>query len=213
MDDLIARSASDLLKLIRDREISPVELVNAYLRRIENINPQLNAIVTLAPDAISQARKAEAAIMRGDSIGNLSGLPITIKDTIETAGLLSTSGSKRRAQFVPNQDAPAVSRSKDSWRNHSREKRIAQKWQWTTLPIIQFSVERIIPTINHTHQEVRVEARRLPLQLACRRLGWEATSPDRIRIPSHFCGIAGLKPATNRVPPAGQFPPVLVRTA
>ena len=206
MDDLIARSASDLLKLIRHREISPVELVNAYLQRIENINPRLNAIVTLAPDAISQARKAEAAIMRGESIGNLLGLPITIKDTIETAGLLSTSGSKRRAQFVPNQDAPAVSRLKAAGAIILGKTNCAEMAMDYTADNPVFG--RTFNPYDQSYTPGGSSGGEAAAIAACMSpAGLGSDLAGSIRIPSHFCGIAGLKPATNRVDSAGQFPP------
>ena len=87
MSDLISHSATKLAALIRRREVSPIEIVETHLRRVEGLNPSLNAIVTLAPDAIDRAREAEAAVIRGDDLGALHGVPITIKDTIATAGL------------------------------------------------------------------------------------------------------------------------------
>ena len=72
--------------MIRTREVSPVEVAEAHLEQISRLNPELNAIVTLAPDVMERARAAEAAVMRGDELGALHGVPLTIKDTIETAG-------------------------------------------------------------------------------------------------------------------------------
>src|SRR5258706_7202667 len=107
MNDLTSLSANRLAALIRKRTISPVEVVEAYLLRIEKLNPSLNAIVTLAPDVMDQARTAEVSLMSAASVGPLHGVPLTIKDTIETAGLLTTSGSSLRAQYVADRDAPA----------------------------------------------------------------------------------------------------------
>lgn len=81
-----------LVEMIQRREVSAVEVVEAHLEQISRLNPELNAIVTVAPDALDRARVAE---------GDLCGLPLTIKDTIETAGLRTTSGSRIRADFVP----------------------------------------------------------------------------------------------------------------
>src|SRR6185436_9950613 len=100
MDDLVSNTAGALAALIRKRELSPVEVVEAYLRRIDELNPKLNAIVTLAPDAVEKAREAELAVVHGHALGPLHGVPVTIKDTIETAGLRTTSGSALRAEFV-----------------------------------------------------------------------------------------------------------------
>src|SRR5687767_11107266 len=112
MSDPSVKTLARLAELIRNRKLSPVEVVEAHLRRIEEINPQLNAIVTLASDVIDKARETEAAVMRGDAPGALHGVPVTIKDTIETAGLRTTSGSAMRAEFIPEKDAPAVARLK-----------------------------------------------------------------------------------------------------
>jgi Asp-tRNA(Asn)/Glu-tRNA(Gln) amidotransferase A subunit family amidase len=98
--------------MIRDGAVSPVEVAEAHLERIARLNPELNAIVTLAPDVLERARAAETALMRGESLGALHGVPLTIKDTIDTAGLRTTSGSKMRSDHVPTTDAPAVARLK-----------------------------------------------------------------------------------------------------
>ena len=100
------------LARLRTRKVSPVEVLQAHLDRIEEINPQLNAIVTLAPDVMQRAKEAEAAVMRGDALGPLHGVPVTIKDTIETAGLRTTSGSQCAPSLCRNTDAPAVARLK-----------------------------------------------------------------------------------------------------
>src|SRR5258708_25587919 len=101
MTDLNAESITRLAELIRNRKVSPVEVVETCLNRIELLNPKLNAIVTIAPNVMEKAREAEAAVMRGDALRPLQGVPVTIKDTIETEGLLTTSGSAMRAQFIP----------------------------------------------------------------------------------------------------------------
>src|SRR5438128_8325295 len=112
MSNLTSHTATKLAELIRRREVSPIEIVEAHLSRIEALNPSLNAIVTLAPDAIDRAREAEAAVIRGDDLGALHGVPITIKDTIDTAGLRTTSGTALRTDHIPDKDAGAVARLK-----------------------------------------------------------------------------------------------------
>src|SRR5688572_32610929 len=112
LEELTHLSATVRAHLIRGKQASPVEVAQAYLKLLERINPSLNAIVTIAPDLLDRAREAEAKLMSGDVVGPLHGVPITIKDTIETAGLRSTSGSAMRAQFVPEHDAPSVARLK-----------------------------------------------------------------------------------------------------
>ena len=111
-NELTTKSATELVALISSRAVSPVEIVEAHLRRIEQVNPALNAIVTIAEDAIDRARVCEAALMSGNDVGPLHGLPVTVKDTIDTAGLRTTSGSRIRAHHVPEQDAASVARLK-----------------------------------------------------------------------------------------------------
>src|SRR5439155_25995953 len=110
MSDFTSLSALSLVELIRAREISPVQVAKSFLARIERLNPALNAIVTLSPKLIDDARKAETALMRGEQIGPLHGVPFTVKDTIDTDSLRTTSGSAMRADHIPDKDAPAVSR-------------------------------------------------------------------------------------------------------
>jgi amidase len=96
---------------LADRALSPVELLDACLSRIEAVNPAVNAVVTLGEDeARSAAKAAEAAIARGESLGPLHGLPVLIKDTQETAGLRTTYGSPLFADHVPDADAGSVAR-------------------------------------------------------------------------------------------------------
>jgi Asp-tRNA(Asn)/Glu-tRNA(Gln) amidotransferase A subunit family amidase len=91
--ELIRADATELARLIRTREVSPVEVVQAHLDRIEAVNPKLNAIVTLAPDALRQAKEAERAVQRGDKLPPLHGVPFTVKDSIDTAGVQTQRGS------------------------------------------------------------------------------------------------------------------------
>ena len=109
-DELTTKSATELARLIRTRTISPIEVVEAHLNRIERINPQLNAIVTLAPDALERARAAESALTTGGEIGPLHGVPLTVKDTIETEGVPTISGSRLLREHVPVRDAAVVAR-------------------------------------------------------------------------------------------------------
>src|ERR1041384_5966581 len=110
MNELVELSLTTIAGMIQRREVSPVEVAEAHLERIARLNPALNAIVTLAPDVVERARQAEAALARREDVGSLHGVPVTIKDTIETAGLRTTSGSKIRIDYVPQTDAPAVAR-------------------------------------------------------------------------------------------------------
>lgn len=110
--DIIYSAAAELAERIRSRQLSPVEVVQAHLDRIQAVNPKINAIVTVARDAITQARSAEAAVLRGDALGAFHGVPFTVKDSIDTADVLTQRGSPIFAGRVPRDDAVSVARMK-----------------------------------------------------------------------------------------------------
>ena len=110
---LARQSARELARLIRTRAVSPVEVLDAHLKVIERINPKLNAIVTLAADqARDAARHAETAVMKGEPLGPLHGLPFAIKDVTPTAGIRTTFASPLYPDHVPAEDAEVVRRLK-----------------------------------------------------------------------------------------------------
>jgi Asp-tRNA(Asn)/Glu-tRNA(Gln) amidotransferase A subunit family amidase len=206
MDDLTTQSITTLVELIQRREASPVELVQAYLDRIEQINPQLNAIVTLAPDAIEKAREAEAAVVRGDALGSLHGIPLTVKDTIETKGLRTTSGSAMRADFIPKRDAGAVARLKAAGAI------ILGKTNTAEMAMDYTADNPVFGRTNNPHDPLLSpggssggEAAAIATRMSPGGIGSDLAGS--VRIPAHFCGIAGLKPTVGRVPGDGQFPP------
>lgn len=111
-NELIFQDASALAALIRSRDVSPVEVVKAHLERIEAVDGQVNAIVTVAEDALSAAKAAEAAVLAGEELGPLHGVPFTAKDSIDTAGVLTQRGSPIFRGRTPEQDATSVARLK-----------------------------------------------------------------------------------------------------
>src|SRR5437764_1815656 len=112
-DDLAFTSAAELAALIAQRVVSPVEIVDILLERIEKTQPILNAFMTVcADDARAAAKAAEAAVMRGDALGPLHGVPFAVKDLVNTAGLRPSLGSWARADNVPSADSPSVARLK-----------------------------------------------------------------------------------------------------
>jgi amidase len=114
-DDLNWRPATELARLIRSKAISPVELLQAHLATIEQLNPKINAICTLAAEsAMAAAQRAEQTVMAGDEIGSLHGVPIGIKDLTPTAGIRTTFGSPLYADHVPSEDAAVVKRIKQA---------------------------------------------------------------------------------------------------
>ena len=110
---LARQSARELARLIRTRTVSPVEVLDAHLAVIAALNPKLNAIVTLAADqARDTAKRAENAVMKGEPLGPLHGLPTAIKENTLTAGIRTTFGSPLFKDFVPAEDAEVVRRLK-----------------------------------------------------------------------------------------------------
>src|SRR5712691_1654354 len=110
--DLALAPAVELLAKLRVRDVSARELTELYLERIERLNPQLNAVVTL--DAEGALERAGELDGQRDSVGPLHGLPITIKDQFETAGLRTTCGAEPYRDYVPKQNAAAVQRLVDA---------------------------------------------------------------------------------------------------
>ena len=114
-NDLCFTPATELAPLIRSKALSPVELIDSVLVRIEAREPRINAFATLtAEQAREAARRSEAALMQGDATGALFGLPVTIKDLTETAGIPTERGSHAWKGYVPTVDAPVVSRLAES---------------------------------------------------------------------------------------------------
>jgi aspartyl-tRNA(Asn)/glutamyl-tRNA(Gln) amidotransferase subunit A len=110
--EIIFSDATKLAELIRTKEVSPVEVVQAHLDRIAAVNPKINAIVTLADGALKAAKAAEAAVLAGDEIGPLHGVPFTVKDSIDTADVATQRGSPIFKGRVPDVDATSVARMK-----------------------------------------------------------------------------------------------------
>ena len=104
--------AGRIAELIAKREISPVEVVQAHLDRIAGVNPKVNAIVTMADGALDAAKKAEAAVKSEARLAPLHGVPFTVKDGIDTAGVLTQRGSPIFKGRVPDTDATVVARLK-----------------------------------------------------------------------------------------------------
>src|SRR6266545_3041204 len=109
-DALYNLDATELAERIHTKAVSPVEVVRAHLARIDAVNPKLNAVVTLFADAEDRARAAEAAVRRGERLGPLHGVPFTVKDCVDTAGVRTTRGSRLFATHVPAADATVVAR-------------------------------------------------------------------------------------------------------
>lgn len=206
MDELVEKSLGAIAKMIRGREVSPVEVAEAHLERISRLNPALNAIVTIAPDLVERARAAEVALLRGDKVGSLLGVPVTIKDTIDTAGLRTTSGSKIRACYVPETDAPAVARLKAAGAI------VLGKTNAAEMAMDYNADNPVFGRANHPQDPNLTpggssggEAVAIATCMSPGGIGSDLAGS--VRIPAHFCGICGLKPTTGRIPGELQFPP------
>lgn len=108
------QDATYLAQLIRDREISPVEVMETHLERINSLNPSINAIVTVSDQAIKQAKLAEKKVLNREKLGVFHGVPFTVKDSIDTSNLLTQRGSPIFKGRIPKRDATSVARMKAS---------------------------------------------------------------------------------------------------
>ena len=116
-EDIIYADAATLARRIRDRELSPVEVVQAHLDRIEAVNPKLNALIAFPDGVMERAREAESAAARGEFWGPLHGVPFTVKDCVDTEGVVTTRGSRLFEDHIPcrrrHRGDPAKGRGRD----------------------------------------------------------------------------------------------------
>ena len=115
-DDLCWKPATELARMIRAKDVSPVEIVDAFLSRIDRVNPAINAYCTVTADeARAAARRAEEAVVRGGALGPLHGVPYSLKDLTPARGVRTTMGSKIFEHNVPEEDAALVERLRGAW--------------------------------------------------------------------------------------------------
>ena len=206
MRELIFESACKLAQLIRSKDVSPVEVVEAYIRRIEEVNPKLNAFVTTTFErAMDEARAAEQQTGRISITYPLMGVPVSIKDTIDTSNILTVAGTRLRETFIPATDAPVVERLKRAG---------AIILGKTNVPECAMDYRSENPVFGATKNPW--DTNRVPggssggeaaaIASGCSAVGVGSDLGGSIRIPSHFCGIAGLKPTPGRIPGTGHFP-------
>jgi amidase len=207
MDALIYRSAGELARMIREKEVSSEEVVRAHLARIDAVNPALNAVVQLVADqAIAEAQAADAALARGNLSGPLHGVPMTIKDSFDTAGVISTGGTLGRANFVPEKDATVVARLKQAG---------AILMGKTNTPELTLSFDTVNLVYGRTHNPYDLSRSPGGSSGGAAAIVASGGSPfemgsdygGSIRLPANFCGIAGIKPTTGRVPRTGHIIP------
>jgi Asp-tRNA(Asn)/Glu-tRNA(Gln) amidotransferase A subunit family amidase len=204
--DLIFLSATKMAELVRTRGISPVELVEAHLSRIEELNPKINAFIQIdAEGALQQARSGEQAVSRGDELGPLHGVPISIKSSIEVAGMRCEAGTKLRAGHVAQVDAPLVQRLRKAGAiilgvTNTPEFLMA----WETDNLIYGRTNNPWDLSRTAGGSSGGEA--AAIAAGCSAGGVGSDGGGSIRVPAHFCGICGLKPTPGRIPATGHFP-------
>jgi Asp-tRNA(Asn)/Glu-tRNA(Gln) amidotransferase A subunit family amidase len=205
MADITKLSAINLARKIRKKELSAVEVVDAYLARIEKWNPKLNAIVTLTADAARDAAKrAEQDVMSGKPLPPLHGVPFTAKDPFEVAGLRTTNGSKLFANHVTDRDATLVRRLKAAGCI------LLGKTNTPEFMMSQFTDNVLFgPTRNPYNRERSVggstggEAAALASRMSP--LGIGSDIGGSLRIPAHCCGIVSIRPTQGRCPQTGHL--------
>jgi Asp-tRNA(Asn)/Glu-tRNA(Gln) amidotransferase A subunit family amidase len=199
--------ASALAQLILQKKLSPVEVIEAYLLRIEQINPKINAFVCVdAERARAQAKSAETALMRGVESKPLLGVPISIKACIDVQGLPCEAGSRLRDGFVASQDATLVARLKNAGaivigNTNTPELLMA----YHTDNLLQGRTNNPWDLSRTPGGSSGGEAASIASGMSAAGIG--SDGGGSIRVPAHFCGICGLKPTPGRIPATGHYPP------
>jgi aspartyl-tRNA(Asn)/glutamyl-tRNA(Gln) amidotransferase subunit A len=198
--ELTFMSATTLAAAIRAKKVSPAELLQAVYARIHEVNPRINAFATLTEErALRAAKQAEDALMRGDPLGALHGLPISVKDLLLTRGVRTTFGSRIRENHIPQEDAPAVDKVVAAG---------AIPIGKTTTPEFGFKAVTDSPLTGITRNPWDLSKTSggssggagAALAAGFGPLALGTDGAGSIRIPSSFNGIFGLKPSYGRVP-------------
>jgi aspartyl-tRNA(Asn)/glutamyl-tRNA(Gln) amidotransferase subunit A len=201
------QDATALAVLIRTKQVSPVEVMKAHLDRIEALNPTINAIVSLAENALEAARSAEAAVMAGDELGALHGVPFTAKDSIDTAGVLTQRGSPIFKGRIPGTDATSVARLKKAGGILLAKTNLPEFSYWIESDNLlsgrsnnPWNLERT-PGGSSGGESAAIAAGMSPLGLG-------TDLAISIRGPAAQTGITSLKATHGRVPMTGIWPRV-----
>jgi amidase len=206
MSELTFLSAVNMARQIREKKISPVELAEAHLAKITRLNPKLNAFVHVDLERVrSEARDAEAAVMRGETLGPLHGVPISIKSSLDVAGLRCEAGTRLQAGHVATEDAPLVARLRRAGAimlGVTNTPELLMAWETDNLLYGRtnspWNLERTAGGSSGG------EAAAIAAGMSAGGVG--SDGGGSIRVPAHFCGICGLKPTPGRVPATGHFP-------
>jgi amidase len=206
MDKTLYLSASEMARAVREKKISSLELVRAHLERIESVNPKLNAVVQIAAErALAEARQSDAALVRGETRGPLHGVPFTLKDAIETAGVITTGGTAGRRRFVPSEDATVVKRLRGAGGILLGKTNCPEfGWAWESDNLIYGRTNNpfdlsLSPGGSSGGESAIIASGGSPFGLG-------SDAGGSVRFPAHCTGICAIKPTSGRVPRTGHFP-------
>lgn len=204
MQPLIFTPAAELARLIRTRELSALEVMDTFLARVEQVDPHINAMVQLAPDARARARQADADLAQGVVYGPLHGVPFTVKDIFETVGLATVLDQRLRRRSAPRQDATAVARLRGAGAillgktncppNGSGSDTENALCGRTLHPLDP----AYTPGGSSGGEAALIAAGGSPFGLG-------SDTGGGLRVPAHYCGVAALKPSAGRVPNTGAY--------
>ena len=203
--ELIFMSTTRLAQMIREKKVSSVEVLRAHLAQIERVNPKLNAVVQFCTErAMAEARQADALLAKGTVKGPLHGVPMTIKDSFDTAGVISTGGTLGRKDHVPAADATVVARVRAAG---------AILMGKTNTPefTLSFKTNNLVYGITrnpyNTNYQPGGSSGGAAAIVASGGSPFEIGSDfgGSVRYPAHACGITGIKPTTGRVPRTGHI--------
>ncbi|MET0599701.1 MAG: amidase [Mesorhizobium sp.] len=206
-DKIFQLDASRIAELIAGRELSPVEVMQAHLDRIGEVNPKVNAIVTMADGALDAAKRAEATVRSGAPLGPLHGVPFTVKDGIDTAGVLTQRGSPIFKGRVPETDATVVARLKAAG---------AILIAKTNPPEFSYSIETDNLLTGQTNNPWNMDytpggssgGESAAIAAGMSPLGVGSDLSISLRGPAAHTGIVGFKATHGRLPMTGHWPRV-----
>jgi Asp-tRNA(Asn)/Glu-tRNA(Gln) amidotransferase A subunit family amidase len=206
MDSIYFADIAQVVRKILTKEISPREVIDAHLERIGKLQPKLNAFVHIdAEGARQQAHAAEASVLRGDEVGALHGVVLSIKSCIDVAGWPCPAGSRLRADYVACDDAVLVSRLRAAG---------AILIGNTNVPefLMAYETDNALSGKTSNPWELARSAggssggEAAAIASGCSTGGVGSDGGGSVRVPAHFCGISGLKPTPGRIPGTGHFP-------
>lgn len=207
MNDITSLSVRAIAQKIKTRELTSTAVVEAFLKRIAAVNPKLNAVVQLAGDqARKEAQRADEELAAGKCRGPLHGVPMTIKDSFDSAGLVSAGGTLGRANTIPKKDATVVARLKE----HGAI--LLGKTNTSEFTLSYESANLVYGASNNPYDQNRIPGGSSGGAAAIVAAGGSPFDigtdyGGSLRYPAHCCGLATLKPTSGRVPRTGHILP------